>query len=332
VLKICDIINLAFIEKFYMVVIDMKKKIVVMMLLCTYMFILVGCRQNNVISVDRPNVDRQVMVTPKPIEPTPSPVVTKTEKQKPESTSKPMPKPAPVAPQKQKTTAQTTMNKASSIRGQGKFPTLARANVDIFFVHGFAKTKSVALTFDDGPDAELTPKLLDVLKEQDVKASFFLLGNRIDSAPEVVKRAYSEGHLILSHTYSHPQLDKTSDEDIKKEMQQTEDKIYSLIGKRPALMRPPFGLVNQNVINIMKSMDYKVVAWSLDSLDWQSMNKDKIIERVMNNVNYNDVILTHMDGGKQPTLDAVPELIKQLKAKGYKFETLDTMFQVPAYK
>jgi polysaccharide deacetylase family sporulation protein PdaB len=221
---------------------------------------------------------------------------------------------------------------ASMIRGTGGFPTLARANTTEVFIHGFKNQKKVALTFDDGPDSQLTPKLLDILKKYDVKASFFVIGNRVDNSPGVLKRIAEEGHLVLNHSYTHPEFKKLDNNAIKKEILDNEEKIYSTIGLRPAIVRPPYGSVDQRVANLIKDLGYKTALWSIDTLDWQNRNKDKIISNVMSSVKTEDIILMHMNEDKTATLDAVPELIEKLKKSGYGFVTLDEMLEVNAYK
>jgi peptidoglycan/xylan/chitin deacetylase (PgdA/CDA1 family) len=221
---------------------------------------------------------------------------------------------------------------ANLIRGKGSYPKLARQNVDDVFIHGFKEDKSVALTFDDGPDNILTPKLLDELKKYDVKASFFIIGNKIDNATEVLKRADKEGHLILNHSYTHPEFRKTDKENIKKEILEDEDKIYSIIGKKPAIVRPPYGSVDQRVINTIHELNYKTALWSIDTLDWQHMDKQKTVNTIMHSVKNQDIILMHMTEAMNSTLDAVPEIIEKLKAKGYNFVTIDKMLDIDAYK
>lgn len=220
----------------------------------------------------------------------------------------------------------------SMIRGIGSFPTLARANCTDVFIHGFRAEKKVALTFDDGPDNDLTPKLLDILKKYNVKVSFFVIGSRVDNAPGVLKRAVEEGHVVLNHSFSHPEFRKIDTNAVKKEILDNEDKIYSAIGLRPAIVRPPYGSVDQRVVNTIKELGYKTALWSIDTLDWQNRNKDKIISIVTSSVKPEDIILMHMNEDKTATLEAVPELIEKLKKCGYGFVTLDEMLEVNAYK
>lgn len=218
------------------------------------------------------------------------------------------------------------------IQGKGSYATFARANPNSFFIHGFKNYKVVALTFDDGPDDVLTPKFLDYLRDEGIKVTFFFMGSRVDSYPDVVRRAYMEGHLIVSHSYTHPELAKCSDEKVQEELTKTEESLYKLIGRRPAFVRPPFGSFNQRTIDIAKKMDYKAILWSFDSQDWASKDKNKIVSNVMRNVTNNDIILMHMAGDMNCTLDAVPEIVSKLKEKGYKFERVDELLGIKGYK
>lgn len=218
------------------------------------------------------------------------------------------------------------------IRGNNSLAAIARANPNSIFVNGANKSKIVALTFDDAPDSKDTPKLLDILKDQGVKATFFLIGKKINGCENIVERAYDEGHLIAGHTYTHPALTKISSQQVESELTGVDDKIYSVIGRRIVFIRPPYGDINQSVDNTYNRLNYKAVLWSIDTLDWQNHDKNKIINTVMAKASTDDIILCHMDGTDGATLEAVPELIKNLKDKGYSFERVDQLLDIKGYK
>lgn len=209
---------------------------------------------------------------------------------------------------------------------------VAKANPDMVFINGQPEEKICALTFDDGPDDVIMPKILDVLKKNNVNASFFLIGNKVKRLSSVVKAASDDGNLVLSHSYSHPELSKLTKEDIKKQIELTENSIYEVTGKRPKIIRPPYGDLNDTVISAAKDEGYKMVIWSIDTLDWSQKEKSNIIKNVEDNIRPGEIILMHCDGDKEATLAALPQIIKDLKGKGYKFVTLDKLLKIDAYK
>lgn len=209
---------------------------------------------------------------------------------------------------------------------------LAKKNKNSVFINGFAEKKQVALTFDDGPDGVITPKILDVLKEKNVKASFFFIGKSVSLFPEVVKRAYKDGNLVLNHSLTHADLSNKNAKDIQGEIKGTEDKIFSLINKRPAIIRPPYGALTQNSIDEIEKTNYKMVIWSIDTLDWSQKESSNITNNVLNNVRNGDIILMHSNGDKKATLEALPAIIEGLEKKGYKIVTLDELLNITPYQ
>jgi len=209
---------------------------------------------------------------------------------------------------------------------------LTKKNIDTLFVNGFTNEKKVCLTFDDGPDLVSTPKALNILKENNIKASFFFVGQSIKLYPNVVRETFNNGNLVLSHSYSHPEFTKLREENINTQLQMTENEIYKIIEKRPAIVRPPFGDINQATIGMLSKANYKTVLWSIDTLDWSQKEKDNIVNNVVNNVRPGEIILMHTAGDKNTSMDALPVIITKLKEMGYTFVTLDDLLKVNAYK
>lgn len=180
--------------------------------------------------------------------------------------------------------------------------------------------KKVALTFDDGPHPVYTPEMLDLLKEKNVKATFFLLGEQVEQYPDIVKRMSEEGHLIGNHSYKHEQLSKLSSVQACSQVNRTNELIHSITGKYPEYLRPPFG-------DWKDSLDCEVnmieVLWDVDTLDWSSKNKDKVVNKVMNNVEEGDIILMH--DSYESTVQATGEIIDRLQEDGYEFVTVDEL-------
>ena len=180
--------------------------------------------------------------------------------------------------------------------------------------------KKVALTFDDGPHPVYTPEMLDVLKEKNVKATFFLLGQQVEQYPDIVKRMSEEGHLIGNHSYKHEQLSKLSSVQACTQVNRTNELIYSITGKYPEYLRPPFGDWKDRLdceVNMIE------VLWDVDTLDWSSQNKDKVVNKVMKNVEEGDIILMH--DSYQSTVEATAEIIDRLQEEGYEFVTVDEL-------
>src|SRR5947208_11905350 len=123
----------------------------------------------------------------------------------------------------------------------------------------------IAMTFDDGPSAKLTPKLLDLLAARHIKATFFLIGQNVAENPDIVAREVREGHEIANHSWSHPNLAKMSDAGVRDQLHKTEDAIRSASGNRPTLLRPPYGSITARQKKwINQEFGYKIVLWDVD--------------------------------------------------------------------
>ena len=183
-----------------------------------------------------------------------------------------------------------------------------------------AEAPKIAITFDDGPSAHCTGRLLDGLKERNVKATFFLIGKNAKENPELVKRLFEEGHLIGNHTYNHVDIAKVSDDEAKKEILDTDEVIYSITGKHVEYMRPPFGIWQRRL-----ELDLEVmpVMWSIDPLDWTTENVDEIVNKVVTEAEENDIILLH--DCYDSSVDAALRIVDILKEKGFEFVTVDEL-------
>src|SRR4051794_8003705 len=128
----------------------------------------------------------------------------------------------------------------------------------------------IAMTFDDGPSAKLTPKLLDLLAAHHIKATFFLIGENAAEYPDIVAREVQGGHEVANHSWSHPNLAKMSDDGVRGQLRRTDDAIRSAIGNRPTLMRPPYGSLSVRQKKwINQEFGYKIILWDVDPLDWR---------------------------------------------------------------
>ena len=197
-----------------------------------------------------------------------------------------------------------------------------------------AKTedKVVALTFDDGPDAEMTPRVLDVLKEYGVKATFFLIGSNVDKNPEIVKRLVSEGHTIANHTYSHVgAFPLKSSEMVSNELQRCNSIIYQTTGLKPKLFRPPFGVTNPIIGNVSNSMRFKTVGWSIRSLDTiKSRSRVDVCNAILKRLHCGAIILLHDRCNDADVLLRI--LIPSIRERGYSITTIETLMKDYSYE
>ncbi|WP_329002161.1 polysaccharide deacetylase family protein [Kribbella sp. NBC_00709] len=184
-------------------------------------------------------------------------------------------------------------------------------------------TKYVVLTFDDGPDVEYTPKVLEILARYDAKATFFEVGQNVQKHPELTKRIHDAGHSVENHTWTHADLRKLGAAAFRQQVASTDQVIRAQIGSTPACLRPPYGGVNAAVRQQAKAMGKDLVVWTVDSRDWTKPGTKAIVQRVLKNVHSGSVILMHDGGGnRSETVAALPTILKTLKAQGYGFRTL----------
>ena len=179
---------------------------------------------------------------------------------------------------------------------------------------------TIALTFDDGPNARYTPMLLDGLKKRNIRASFFLIGENIEGNEDILLQMRKDGHLIGNHTWDHVQLDKIPAEKARLEIEKTNNRIYEASGIYPSYVRPPFGAW-------IKDMELSVtmlpVFWDVDTLDWQSKNIDSILSIAQKQVHDGSIILMH--DGYQTSVDAALKIADLFTEKGYVFVTADQL-------
>lgn len=201
------------------------------------------------------------------------------------------------------------------------------------YFNGSAKDgKQVALTFDDGPDAIVTPQILDILRENDIKATFFILGDRAASHPETVRRIVEEGHAIGNHSWSHPNFKEITMEEAMKQINDTQDKLNDIIGYRPSLFRPPYGALDEEKVEAIQSLDLAIVNWSVDTMDWSGLPAQGIMQRIHTQLKPGGIILQHTANGKNHlanTIEALKQLIPDLKDQGYSFVTVPELLHLP---
>lgn len=198
-------------------------------------------------------------------------------------------------------------------------------NFYIQSINFLPKTKEhqICLTFDDGIHAELTPKVLDILKEKKVKAIFFLIGKNIEGNEHILKRMQEEGHQIGNHSYEHSAwFDLKSSNAMLEEMEKTNTILESVLGEKITLFRPPYGVTNPNLAKAIRNSKLKSIGWSLRSMDTIAKSKEQLLSKLKLNTKAQDIILLH--DRCEVTVHALTEYIDYCVDRGFKFVTLNS--------
>ncbi|MEP4076798.1 polysaccharide deacetylase family protein [Haloferula sp.] len=194
--------------------------------------------------------------------------------------------------------------------------------------------KYVALTFDDGPHPQNTPRLLDILRARNIKATFYVVGRNVDLYPAIARRIVAEGHEIGNHTYTHGNMTKMSDAKVRKELDTTRDSIARAAGVKPRTMRPPYGALLQSQRSwIHSEYGYPTIMWAVDPKDWQRPGPSVVTSRILAGTTPGAIVLAH--DLHAPTVTAMPATCDGLLKKGYKFVTVSQLLamksdEVPA--
>lgn len=181
----------------------------------------------------------------------------------------------------------------------------------------------IALTFDDGPHAGHTERLLDVLRKQNVRATFFVVGSQVIKHPELLKKISAQGHEIENHTNVHPNLKKLSRGRIRHELEITSELIKQITGQKCVYFRPPGGRYNSKVLEVARSLGLRMALWTVFPKDHQETDYNIIAQRILSKAHDGAVVILH--SGITPTVAALPVVIKELRDKGYYFATLSQL-------
>lgn len=178
--------------------------------------------------------------------------------------------------------------------------------------------KKIAISFDAAWGADDTDRLIEILGKHNVRATFFAVGQWVDAYPEEVKRLSDAGHEVMNHSSTHPHFPECTTEQVMKEIETCNDKVEAITGKRPTLLRFPYGDYNDESVNAVRSLGMEPIQWSVDSLDWQdTATADSILHRVVDKVHPGAIILCHNDAEYTP--DALDEILTTLTSEGYTF-------------
>ena len=182
----------------------------------------------------------------------------------------------------------------------------------------------IAITFDDGPHPTLTPRLLDMLKERGVKATFYVIGKNVVLYPGIMQRIVAEGHEIGNHSYTHPALTKCSPGKITEEITKTNEAIQQACGAKPTTMRPPYGATNAAITKRLNDeFGLAVIMWSVDPLDWKIRKASHVSNHILQNTKSGAIVLAH--DIHPSTIDAMPAALDGLISKGHKFVTVSEL-------
>ena len=179
----------------------------------------------------------------------------------------------------------------------------------------------IAMTFDDGPHASQTPRLLKLLKERNIKGTFFVVGTCVAEYPAIAKQIVAEGHELANHSWSHPLLSKMAEGSVREQLQKTHDVVKQTTGVTMALMRPPFGGFTKNQQNWSHATwGYKCILWDVDSLDWKHRTPSKTESIILNTTKSGSIVLCH--DIHKTTIDAMEATLDGLVKKGFRFVTV----------
>ena len=183
---------------------------------------------------------------------------------------------------------------------------------------------AIALTFDDGPHPKHTTRLLDMLKERGVKATFYVIGQNVVQYPEIMQRMVAEGHEIGNHSYTHPSLNKISAAKLTEEITKANEAILQSCGVRPTTMRPPYGATNAAVTKRLNDeFGLTVVMWSVDPQDWKIRKASHVSNHILQNTKSGGILLAH--DIHPSTIDAMPAVLDGLLSKGHQFVTVSEL-------
>ena len=202
------------------------------------------------------------------------------------------------------------------------------------FRHHDNDCMKIALTFDDGPSPKTTGAILDYLAEENIHATFFIVGSQARANPELLCREEREGHEIGNHTDTHPRLCRLPEDALRREVLACENTVYELTECRTLLFRPPEGHCTESISSLAAGLDYRIILWNIDTRDWDHAMADDIAKNILDTVKSGDIILFHdcVSRRDSQTLAALKAVVPVLKERGYRFVTVSELLDtgIPA--
>lgn len=197
-------------------------------------------------------------------------------------------------------------------------------SLGISFSRVLVSGKHVAITFDDGPHPQNTPRLLDILRVRNIKATFYVIGRSVELYPQIVRRTVAEGHEIGNHSHTHRLLTKLSDSEVRLDLSRCKDAIARAASVQPRTMRPPYGGLLQRQREMVHSeFGYPTILWSVDPLDWKRPGPGVVTSRILQGTTAGSIILAH--DLHAPTVDAMPATLDGLLRRGFTFVTVSQL-------
>jgi len=202
----------------------------------------------------------------------------------------------------------------------------------LLYWHGDPRVKKIALTFDDGPNEPYTSEVLKILKENNVRATFFLVGKNVEANPQAARDILAAGHVIGNHSYDHRNLVTRTNTQVRQEIRKAEKAIEDATGQKTTLFRPPYGDEDTLTLRQTRKLGYVMVEWSVSAEDWRRPGLDKIISNVVGHVRNGSIILMHdgdklRRGDRSQTVAALPRIIARLRQQGYEFVTVPELLK-----
>lgn len=189
---------------------------------------------------------------------------------------------------------------------------------------GSSGKRHISMTFDDGPHPSLTPRLLDMLKQRNIVATFYVIGVMVRSYPDILRRIVDEGHEIGNHSYRHPNLANLSNSRLFEEIDRTSDAVDRVVKATPTTMRPPYGALTRRQRNLLhSSREMPTVLWSVDPSDWRRPGSSVVRDRILRGAHNGAIVLAH--DIHRATIDAMPATLDRLISRGYEFKTVSDL-------
>ena len=203
-------------------------------------------------------------------------------------------------------------------------PSAFAPTIGVTHSRGLSNQPYIAMTYDDGPHPKNTPRLLDILRQRNIKATFYVIGRNVEMYPHITRRIVAEGHEIGNHTYTHRNLKTLSDAQVRTEMNRTRSAIIKATGVQPRTMRPPYGALYERQRHfIKKEYGYPTIMWAVDPRDWQRPGPSVVTNRILSQTSNGAIVLAH--DLHAPTIDAMPGTLDGLLAKGFRFVTVSQL-------
>lgn len=231
----------------------------------------------------------------------------------------------PVAPQVTSNRTNVSVNRMPApLNPSNNFSRDISGTNKVTWNRGSANSKYIAITFDDGPVASNTSRLLDMLRRRNIKATFYVIGERVQNNQALTRRIAAEGHEIGNHTWSHGNLTQMSDSKVRWELDKTRDAVVAAAGVKPRTMRPPYGALRQDQRSwIFREYGYPTIMWDVDPQDWKKPGAAVVSNRILSGTKNGSIILLH--DLHSASVDAVPATVDGLLRRGYKFVTVSQL-------